>query len=66
MGISDRDIKTFFKSTTAPVSLTPSLFCGKLWVLRPSCQSALAAVWLTGSDVGARPNGFIQHQIIYY
>lgn len=63
MGISNRDIKTFLKSIAAPVSPTASLFSRQLWVLRPSCQSALAAVWQTGAAGGARPSGCIQPQI---
>lgn len=61
---SERDIKSFFKSTAAPVPLTPSVFCGQLWVLRPSCQSALAAVWLTGTAGGAKPSSWIQLHIL--
>ena len=53
MGISDWYMKTFFKSFAAPVSLPPSVLCGQLWAQAYSCLSALAAVWLTGTAVGA-------------
>lgn len=40
----------------------PSLFSGQLCVFRPSCQSALADVRLTGAAGGARPSGCVQPQ----
>lgn len=35
--------RLFFENIAAPVSSTPSLYSGQLWVLKPSCQSTSAA-----------------------